>query len=72
MPEVIVIDEIGTELEAAAARTIAERGVQLIATAHGQTLENLLVNRRSTTCSAGSRALPLRRGKAPAAARRGR
>src|SRR5690242_14396529 len=44
MPQVIVIDEIGTELEAAAARTIAERGVQLIATAHGQTLENLLVN----------------------------
>jgi hypothetical protein len=44
MPEVIVIDEIGTELEAAAARTIAERGVQLIATAHGQTLENLMVN----------------------------
>ncbi|MDQ6921520.1 MAG: hypothetical protein M3170_07980, partial [Candidatus Dormibacteraeota bacterium] len=44
MPEVIVIDEIGTELEAAAARTIAERGVQLIATAHGRTLENLLVN----------------------------
>ncbi len=44
MPEVIVIDEIGTELEAIAARTIAERGVQLIATAHGQTIENLLVN----------------------------
>jgi stage III sporulation protein SpoIIIAA len=44
MPEVIVIDEIGTQLEAEAARTIAERGVQLIATAHGQTLENLLVN----------------------------
>src|SRR5213595_3810568 len=44
MPEVIVIDEIGTELEAAAARTIAERGVQLIATAHGQTLENLMMN----------------------------
>src|ERR1700719_1836599 len=44
MPQVIVIDEIGTELEAGAARTIAERGVQLIATAHGQTLENLLVN----------------------------
>ena len=43
MPEVIVIDEIGTELEAVAARTIAERGVQLVATAHGQTLENLLV-----------------------------
>ncbi len=44
MPEVIVIDEIGTELEAAAARTIAERGVQLIATAHGNTLENLIMN----------------------------
>jgi Uncharacterized protein conserved in bacteria len=44
MPEVIVIDEIGTELEALAARTIAERGVQLIGTAHGQTLENLLSN----------------------------
>ncbi|MEP0804830.1 MAG: AAA family ATPase [Chloroflexota bacterium] len=43
-PEVIVIDEIGRELEALAARTIAERGVQLIGTAHGQTLENLLLN----------------------------
>jgi stage III sporulation protein SpoIIIAA/PHD/YefM family antitoxin component YafN of YafNO toxin-antitoxin module len=44
MPEVIIIDEIGTELEAAAARTIAERGVQLVATAHGNSLDNLLVN----------------------------
>jgi nucleoside-triphosphatase THEP1 len=44
MPEVIVIDEIGTEAEAAASRTIAERGVQLIGTAHGQTLENLMLN----------------------------
>ena len=44
MPEVIVIDEIGTQAEAFAARTIAERGVQLIATAHGNTLENLLQN----------------------------
>ncbi|MEA2525534.1 MAG: hypothetical protein QOF01_1025 [Thermomicrobiales bacterium] len=44
MPEVIVIDEIGTELEAGAARTIAERGVQLIGTAHGNTLENLMMN----------------------------
>lgn len=44
MPEVIVIDEIGTEHEAAAARTIAERGVQLVGTAHGQTLENLMLN----------------------------
>jgi nucleoside-triphosphatase THEP1 len=43
-PEAIVIDEIGRELEAAAARTIAERGVQLIATAHGNSLENLLLN----------------------------
>jgi len=44
MPQVIVIDEIGTELEAHAARTIAERGVQLIGTAHGNNLENLLLN----------------------------
>lgn len=44
MPQVIVIDEIGTELEAQAARTIAERGVQLVATAHGNTLENLIMN----------------------------
>jgi stage III sporulation protein SpoIIIAA len=44
MPEVIVIDEIGTELEAQAARTIAERGVQLVGTAHGTTLENLMAN----------------------------
>jgi len=43
-PEVIVIDEIGRELEAQAARTIAERGVQLIGTAHGNTLENLTMN----------------------------
>jgi stage III sporulation protein SpoIIIAA len=43
-PEVIIIDEIGRELEALAARTIAERGVQLIATAHGNTLDNLLMN----------------------------
>jgi len=44
MPQVIVIDEIGTELEAQAARTIAERGVQLVGTAHGNTLENLMMN----------------------------
>ena len=44
MPEVIVIDEIGTELEALAARTIAERGVQLVGTAHGNTVENLIKN----------------------------
>ena len=43
-PEVIVIDEIGTEAEAQAARTIAERGVQLIATAHGNSLDNILMN----------------------------
>ncbi|MCA9986654.1 MAG: AAA family ATPase, partial [Anaerolineales bacterium] len=43
-PEVIIIDEIGREQEAAAARTINERGVQLIGTAHGNTLENLLLN----------------------------
>src|SRR4051794_16740254 len=44
MPQVIVIDEIGTELEASAARTIAERGVQLIGTAHGNNLDNLMLN----------------------------
>lgn len=44
MPQVIVIDEIGTEQEAAAARTIAERGVQLIGTAHGNNLDNLMLN----------------------------
>lgn len=44
MPEAIIVDEIGTELDANAARTIAERGVQLVATAHGNTLENLIMN----------------------------
>jgi stage III sporulation protein AA len=44
MPEVIIVDEIGTEAEASAARTIAERGVQLIATAHGFNLENIIKN----------------------------
>jgi len=44
MPEVIIIDEIGTSLEAEAARTIAERGVQLVGTAHGNSLENLMMN----------------------------
>ncbi len=44
MPEVVIIDEIGTELEAQAARTIAERGVQLVGTAHGNTLDNLMMN----------------------------
>jgi hypothetical protein len=43
-PEVIIIDEIGRQLEAEAARTIAERGVQLIGTAHGNSLENILLN----------------------------
>ena len=43
-PEVIVVDEIGTEAEAQAARTIAERGVMLIATAHGNCLESLIKN----------------------------
>ncbi|MFN8556240.1 MAG: hypothetical protein U0531_02445 [Dehalococcoidia bacterium] len=54
MPEVIVIDEIGTELEAAAARTIAERGVQLVGTAHGNTLENLMMNPTLSISSAVS------------------
>ena len=44
MPEVIIIDEIGTELEVLAARTIAEKGVQLVGTTHGNCLENLIKN----------------------------
>jgi stage III sporulation protein SpoIIIAA len=59
MPEVIVIDEIGTELEALAARTIAERGVQLIGTAHGQTLENLLSNPTLSDLLGGIQAVTL-------------
>ena len=59
MPEVIIIDEMGTELEAAAARTIAERGVQLIATAHGNTLENLVMNPTLTDLVGGIEAVTL-------------
>lgn len=44
MPEVVIVDEIGTEAEALACRSIAERGVQLVGTAHGQILENLMKN----------------------------
>lgn len=44
MPEVVIVDEIGTEAEATACRTIAERGVQLIGTAHGNTLDNIISN----------------------------
>src|SRR5438477_11092390 len=59
MPEVIVIDEIGTEAEALAARTIAERGVQLIATAHGNTLDNLLANPAMSDLIGGIQAVTL-------------
>jgi len=59
MPEVIVIDEIGTEAEAFAARTIAERGVQLIATAHGNSLENLLMNPTLSDLVGGIQAVTL-------------
>lgn len=59
MPEVIVIDEIGTELEALAARTIAERGVQLIGTAHGNSLDNLLVNPTLSDLIGGIQAVTL-------------
>lgn len=44
MPETIIIDEIGTELEALAASTIAQRGVQLVGTAHGTTIESIMKN----------------------------
>ncbi len=59
MPQVIVIDEIGTEAEALAARTIAERGVQLIATAHGNTLDNLLQNPTLSDLVGGIQAVTL-------------
>ncbi len=59
MPEVIVIDEIGTELEAMAARTIAERGVQLVGTAHGNSLENLLINPTLSDLIGGIQAVTL-------------
>ncbi|MCX6377500.1 MAG: AAA family ATPase, partial [Armatimonadetes bacterium] len=59
MPEAIVIDEIGTEAEAFAARTIAERGVQLVATAHGNSLENLLMNPTLSDLIGGIQAVTL-------------
>jgi len=59
MPEVIIIDEIGTELEAQAARTIAERGVQLIGTAHGNTLENVMLNPTLSDLVGGIQAVTL-------------
>lgn len=59
MPEVIIIDEIGRELEAEAARTIAERGVQLVATAHGNTLENLVQNPTLSDLIGGIQAVTL-------------
>ncbi|MCL2707449.1 MAG: single-stranded DNA-binding protein, partial [Dehalococcoidia bacterium] len=59
MPQVIIVDEIGTELEAGAARTIAERGVQLIGTAHGNTLENLMINPTLSDLIGGIQAVTL-------------
>lgn len=59
MPQVVVIDEIGTELEAMAARTIAERGVQLIGTAHGNNLENLMLNPTLTDLIGGIQSVTL-------------
>ena len=59
MPEVIVIDEIGTELEALAARTIAERGVQLVGTAHGNSLANLIKNPTLSDLVGGIQAVTL-------------
>ncbi len=59
MPEVIVIDEIGTEQEAFASRTIAERGVQLVGTAHGNSLENLMMNPTLSDLIGGIQAVTL-------------
>ena len=59
MPEVVVIDEIGTEEDAFAARTIAERGVQLVATAHGNSLDNLIINPTLSDLIGGIQAVTL-------------
>ncbi|MGB2924022.1 MAG: R3H domain-containing nucleic acid-binding protein [Limnothrix sp.] len=59
MPQVIIIDEIGTELEAIAARTIAERGVQLVGTAHGNRIENLIKNPTLSDLVGGIQAVTL-------------
>jgi len=59
MPEVVIVDEIGTTAEAMAARTIAERGVQLIGTAHGSDLENLLLNPTLSDLVGGVQAVTL-------------
>src|SRR5256712_9644618 len=65
MPEGIIIDEIGTDLEAAAARTIAERGGQLIATAHGNALENIIMNPPLSGLVGGVQVATLQGGGAP-------
>ncbi|XP_051116463.1 protein SEEDLING PLASTID DEVELOPMENT 1 isoform X2 [Andrographis paniculata] len=59
MPETIIIDEIGTELEALAASTIAQRGVQLVATAHGITIENIIKNPSLQTLVGGIESVTL-------------
>ena len=59
MPEVIVIDEMSTDKEALAARTIAERGVQLVATAHGNSLENLIANPTLSDLVGGTQSVTL-------------
>ncbi len=66
MPEIVIVDEIGTEAEALACRTIAERGVQLIGTAHGVTLENLIKNPTLTDLVGGIQSVTL--GKSSLAA----
>lgn len=66
MPEIVMVDEIGTEAEALACRTIAERGVQLVATAHGQLLENLIKNPTLSDLVGGIQSVTL--GETPQAA----
>ena len=70
MPEIVIVDEIGTEAEALACRSIAERGVQLIGTAHGQLLENLIKNPTLSDLIGGICSVTL--GAPPAALRGGR
>lgn len=58
-PEVIVIDEISTPEEALAAQTIAERGVILVATAHGRDLESIVKNPSLSILVGGSQSVTL-------------
>jgi len=73
-PEVVIIDEVTTRQEADVARTIARRGVRLIATAHGETLADVVHNPElcwlvggaiETVLHAGAASTPCQRAEPP-------